>query len=135
MFPSGADPGLDHERAQLVAVQSQSPRLAVDLGSPQMGGRASLHVAFLLALEVEAGQGREPAGDGRGHETSGFHRPAELLQVRALDLEQPQPELGTPVSVDPQVRGVTVPGCPSLAGQEPGDRQQLVPAGGIVEGR
>ena len=48
-----SDSGLDHEGAELVAVQTQGPGLSIDLGAVQVSGRAALDVALLLAASVE----------------------------------------------------------------------------------
>ena len=97
VFAMCADTGPYHERTQLVAIQAQGPGLVVNLRATDVGGGAAVDVSFLFTVPMEAGQRRESSGDGGGHEPSGFHGPAEQLEVGSLDLKQGEAVVPAPV--------------------------------------
>ena len=121
VVPGGAQPGLDEERAELVAVQAQGAGLVVDSSAAHVRGRVALDDALLLAVPVEAGQGGQPPG--RPSSASGPLLPSSGRTARGGPGARGQLQVGlaAPGREEPQIGGVAPAGGAAVAGQETGD--------------
>ena len=122
VIASRSQPGLDEQGAELVAVQAQRPRLGVDLGAPDVGGRIPGQESFEVAVAVEAAQRRQAAGHRGAHPTVRFHGAGEHPQTSAAHLQQAEPVVGAPGSEQTQIGRVADPGVAGVVGQEPDGR-------------
>jgi hypothetical protein len=125
VVPSRAKAGLDVEGAELVAIQSQGPRLVVDLGAAHVERRVAVDELFLFAVSDERRQGRQPPAHRGPHPSVLFHPTGEQLQVRSTHGEQGERPLPTPRGEQPKIGGVAAAGAPDVTGQEPGDRDSF----------
>jgi hypothetical protein len=120
-----AEPGLDQEGAEFVAVQTQGAGLRVDLRSAHVGGRVPLQPSLEVAVAVEAAQRRQSSRHSGAHQSFVFHRAGEDLQMGSAHVEQAEPVVRAPAGEQAQIGRVAHSGVAGVAGQEPGDRAPL----------
>ena len=107
---SGAEPGGDQQRTDFVAVQADRVRLVIQPWPANVRGRGVLKQVFFDGVTIEAGDGAQPAGNGRPGPSFGLHVAAEAFDIRPPRGEQVQAMLAAPQHVLAQIQGVCIPG-------------------------
>jgi len=122
VVPSAAQPGLDQERAELVAVQPKRVGLIVDLRATDVGSRVAVDDGLLGAVPVEATDRRQPSTDRRAGEAVFFGPAGVELDVGPLDAQDVDAVAVEPGHPLAQVEPVGVERRAGVAGQVAGDR-------------
>jgi hypothetical protein len=120
-----SEAGGDEQRSDLVAVQADGVGLVVDPGPADMHRRRMGDQAFLLGVAVEAGHRAQPSGDRRGRPTLRLKFAAEGFDVAAADFEQLQMASVAEGDKLAELQRVRVAGQPSVATEEPGQRDMF----------
>ncbi|HZA37257.1 MAG TPA: hypothetical protein VE505_20145 [Vicinamibacterales bacterium] len=110
--------GFDEHRPELVAVESNSVGLVVQLRAAHVHGRGVFDQSFLFGVPVEAGDRAQPSCDRRSRSTARLEFACERFDVSPARLEQSHPDRGHPPRELAEIERVGVAGETGIAGQE-----------------